>query len=163
MIEYAVFDGGDAEQVLVDEFVRLVQEGGAVDENFVRNGIRRQGARMVVASIDDKVVGVAARKVPLERYRSGIESETKAGYAIPQELYPFELGYVVVPKRHRGQGIGEALVNRVLQISDGHGLFATTGHLAMKDHLLPRAGFELVGTSWKNDQNEDLHLFVFRK
>ena len=161
MIEYAVLDGRDAEQGILDDFVRLVQEGGAINEHYVRDGIRRKGTKMVLARIEEIIVGVAALKVPLKVYRNGIESEAKSGHEISQELYPFELGYVAVSEHHRGDGIGKALVNKVVELSDGHGLFATTSHPAMKESLLPGAGFKPVGTSWANDQNELLQLFIF--
>lgn len=161
MNQYGVLDGCDATQGELDDFVRLVQQGGAVDEHHVRQGISRKGAKMVLARFEEIVIGVAALKVPLKSYRNGIESEAKSGYPIPQNLYPFELGYVAVSQHHGRQGIGGALVNKVLELSDGSGLFATTSHSAMKDSLLPDAGFKPVGTSWANDQNEKLHLFIF--
>lgn len=161
MIEFAVLDCRDATHGEVYNFVRLVQCGGAVDEHHVRQGVRRKGAKMVFAKIDGIVVGVAALKVPLKSYRDGIESEAKSGHPIPQRLYPFELGYVSVSQRYGGQGIGKALVEKVMEISNGHGLFATTSHPAMKEKILPSAGFSSVGTSWANDQNERLHLFTF--
>jgi len=163
MIQYAVLDGCDAKQGVLDDFVRLVQEGAAVNEHYVRQGIQRKGTKMILARVEDVVVGVAALKVPLKSYRNGIGSDDKSGYAIPQDLYPFELGYVAVPEHHGGRGIGRTLVNKVLELSDGHGLFATTSHPAMKESLLPGAGFEPVGNSWANDRNELLHLFIFNK
>ena len=161
MIEYFVLDGTDATQYELNDFLGLVQQGGAVDEHHVRQGIRRKGAKMVLARIEESVVGVAALKVPLKSYRNGIASEAKSGHLIPEDLYPFELGYVAVSQQHEGQGIGRDLVDKILEVSSGMGLFATTSHLAMKDTLLPSAGFESVGTSWANDQNEILHLFIF--
>jgi GNAT superfamily N-acetyltransferase len=94
-----------------------VQEGSAVDGHFVRQGIRRKGAKMLLARIDGIVVGVAALKVPLKGYRNEIERKAKAGHPIPQALYPFELGYVVVSQHHEGQGIGRELVGKVLELA----------------------------------------------
>lgn len=161
MIEFTVIDGPEATHDDVEDFVRLVQQGGAVDEYYVRQGIRRHGTKAVFARIDGTIVGVAALKIPLKGYRKGIESEAKAGHPIPQDMYPFELGYVAVSHNHGGRGIGKSLVERVLALSNGQGLFATTSHPAMKDKLLPDAGFALVGTSWANEQSERLHLFTF--
>ena len=116
---------------------------------------------MVMAITKHAVVGVAALKVPLKSYRDGIESEAKSGYLIPEDKYPFELGYVAVSADHGGKGIGKALVNNVLELADGHGLFATTSHPAMKKSILPTAGLKPVGTSWLNPQNSLLQLFIF--
>ena len=161
MIEYAVLGSQDATQRDVDSFVRLVREGEAVGEHYVRQGIQRKGAKMVLARIEDQVVEVAALKVPLKTYRDGIASAAKSGHPIPEDKYPFELGYVAVHTDHEGKGIGHALVASVIALSGGHGLFATTSHPAMKKSILPRAGFQPVGTSWANAQNESLQLFIF--
>jgi GNAT superfamily N-acetyltransferase len=160
MTEFTVLDGPDAKPDEVADFVRLVQQGGAVDENYVRQGIERQGAKIVLAIIDGTVVGVAALKVPLDIYRKGLESEAKSGHLISQNSYPYELGYVAVSQGHEGRGIGKALMDQVLALSEGNGLFATTSDPAMRKSLLPRAGFALVGASWKNKQNEWLQLFT---
>jgi GNAT superfamily N-acetyltransferase len=160
MIDYAILTSHDATQGEFDDFVRLVRQGGAVDEHYVRQGIQRKGAKIVLARIERIVVGVAALKVPSKRYRNGIESGMKSGHPIPQNEYPYELGYVAVSQLYGGLGIGKVLVAKVLELSDGQGLFATTSHPAMKDNLLPDAGFEPVGTSWANDQNKMLRLFT---
>lgn len=163
MIEYAVHDGCDADHETVEDFVGLVRDGGAVDEHFVRRGVRRTGTKIILARFEGAAVGAAALKVPLKEYRNGIESEAKSGHPIPEDLYPFELGYVAVSKDHGGRGIGRGLVNKVLELSEGHGIFATTSHPAMKENLLPEAGFEALGAPWANAQNQLLHLFVLNK
>lgn len=161
MIEFAVLGSPDSTQQDIDDFVRLVREGEAVAEHYVRQGIRRKGAKMVLARIEGQVVGVAALKIPLKTYRDGIASAAKSGHPIPEGKYPFELGYVAVRADQQGKGIGNALVASVMDLSGGHGLFATTSHPAMKKSILPRAGFQPVGTPWVNVQNESLQLFIF--
>lgn len=162
MIEYDALDGHDATEADLDQFVHLVQQGGAVEEEYVRQGIRREGAKIVMARSGGSIVGVAALKVPLKSYRQGIEGEAKSGHPIPEDLYPFELGYVAVSQSQSGQGIGGALVRKVLKLSSGHGLFATTSNPAMKGSILPASGFETVGTTWTNSKNESLYLFVLQ-
>jgi hypothetical protein len=104
MTEFTVLDGREATLDEIEDFVRLVQQGGAVDGGYVRLGVRRQGAKMVFAKIDGTVVGVAALKVPLKIYRNGLESEAKSGHPLPQGVYPFELGYVTVRNNFGGRG-----------------------------------------------------------
>ena len=160
MTDYTALDGKDAGPHEVCEFVRLVTHGGAVKERYVRQGIARDGAKLVFARIDNTVVGVAALKVPAENYRSGIELSAKSGHPLPADQYPFELGYVAVPEAYSGRGIAGALIEKVIELSAGHSLFATTSSPAMMNALLPRAGFKQVGTSWFNDDEERLHLYI---
>ena len=145
MIEYIILNSHDATQGDKADFIRLVTEGGAVDEFYVRQGIERPGAKMVFAKCEDRVVGVAALKVPLRGYRNGIESETKSGHPIPEENYPFELGYVAVDSKSGTKGVGTSLVKEVVKLSDGLGLFATSSHFAMVKKILPRVGFRPMG------------------
>lgn len=162
-VEYAVIHGPSAGDRDLETIVRLVKSGGAVDEHFVRQGIRRAGAKVVLARIDNEMIGVAALKMPAASYRSGLGSAAKSGHPIPPDQFPFELGYVAVSSRYEGRGIARTLIGKVIEQADGHGLFATTFNAAMKDTLLPRAGFERVGTSWLNDENERLHLYTLNQ
>lgn len=160
MIEFVVSDGPSAHPSEIETFVRVVRAGGAVDERYVRRGIRRHGAKLVLARIDNEVIGVAALKIPMASYRNGIEGKDKSGYPLAPAQFHFELGYVAVSQGYGGRGVAGKLIDKVIEQSDWQGLFATTSHAAMKDTLLPRAGFERVGASWLNRENERLHLFV---
>lgn len=160
MVEYVVLDGPGAQPSDIETFIRVVQTGGAVDEHYVRRGIRRSGAKLLLARMGNEVVGVAALKIPMQSYRNGIESKEKSGYPLPLAQFPYELGYVAVSQACGGRGIAGALIEKVIEQAERHGLFATTFNAAMKDTLLPRAGFERVGTSWLNGESERLHLFV---
>lgn len=163
MIEFIVSDGRSAPPSEIETFVHMVGAGGAVDECHVRRGIRRDGAKLVLARIDNEIIGVAALKIPIASYRNGIESKDKSGYPLPLAQIPFELGYVAVSQAYGGRGIASMLIDKVIEQSDWHGLFATTSHAAMKETLLPRAGFERVGTSWLSGENERLHLFILNQ
>ena len=92
--------------------------------------------------------------------RNGIEHNAKSGHPLPADQYPYELGYVAVSNAHGGRGIASTLITKVVALADGNGLFATTFNPAMREVLLPRAGFERVGTSWLNDDKERLRLYV---
>ena len=78
----------------VDTFVELVGSGGAVDGKYVRTGVVRTGAQIIFAEIDGQAVGVAALKVPLVEYRSGLQCAEKSDYSLPERAYPYELGYL---------------------------------------------------------------------
>lgn len=160
MTKYRNLSGQDATRDEVVSFVELVQSGGAVDEYYVRQGLKRPGAKIVFAEVGCKVVGVAALKIPSEQYRFGLQGAAKADYPLSQNDYPFELGYVSVSPEHSGQGIARKLIKEVLLIAGGKGIFATTSHPAMKNILLPFFRFAPVGKSWINESGDVLHLLV---
>lgn len=110
MINYRNLKGEEATKTEIDNFVDLVRSGGAVNEHYVLQGIKRAGARIVLAEIDREMVGVAALKVPKDQYRSGLEGTSKANYPLPIQDYHYELGYVSVSPDHGKRGIGKKLV-----------------------------------------------------
>jgi GNAT superfamily N-acetyltransferase len=160
MIQYRTVVGATATKEEVDTFVELVGSGGAVDKNYVRKGAVRPGAQIIFAEVDGQTVGVAALKVPLVGYRSGLQEAAKAGYSLPESDYPYELGYVSVSPKHSGQGIAKALVAEVLRLATGNGVFATTSNPAMREGVLPSFKFVPVGRTWMNGSGDILSLFV---
>lgn len=134
-MEYRVLNSEDATKHDVDIFVELVLSGGAVDEHFVRMGAKRPGAKLVFAVFDGQVKGVAALKIPSAEYRSSLQSDVKAEHPLSNEDYPFELGYVSVSPDHGKRGVGRKLVDIVLELAEGKGVFATTSNPAMKDGI----------------------------
>lgn len=160
MIQYRTLVGATATKEEVDTFVELVGSGGAVDEKYVRRGAVRPGAQIIFAEVDGQTVGVAALKVPLVGYRSGLQEAAKAGCSLPESEYPYELGYVSVLPKHSGQGVAKALVAEVLRLAAGNGVFATTSNPTMKKGVLPSFKFVPVGKVWSNGSGEVLSLFV---
>lgn len=160
MIQYRTLVGATATKEEVDTFVELVGLGGAVDENYVRKGAVRPGAQIIFAEVDGQTVGVAALKVPLVGYRSGLQEAAKAGYSLPESEYPYELGYVSVSPKHSGKGIAKALVAEVLRLATGNGVFATTSNPTMKNGVLPSCQFVPVGKTWRNGSGDVLSLLV---
>lgn len=160
MIQYRTVVGATATKEEVDTFVELVGSGGAVSENYVRSGAVRPGAQIVFAEVEGQTVGVAALKVPLVRYRSGLQETAKAGYLLPESEFPYELGYVSVSPKHSGQGIAKALVAEVLRLATRNGVFATTSNPTMKKGVLPSFKFVPVGQTWRNRSGDTLSLFV---
>ena len=139
-------------------FFHLVPAGGAVTEQAVRAGLPRAEA-LVICADGSGIVGVAALKVPQPRYVAGLASASKAGYALPEEQFPLELGYVAVEEASRGKGIGKKLCAEVVRLADGRGIFATTGDDDMRHMILPRLGFEDAGKGWMGQQ-ENVFLMV---
>ncbi|MBC7283297.1 GNAT family N-acetyltransferase [Hoeflea sp.] len=146
-------------------FATLVAFGGAVKVDRVRAGIQHQGAKLVIAKINGEMIGCAALKSPTEGYRAGLQ-KGKAQFALPEEAYPHELGYVAVLSGHEGQGWGSRLCEIVMLLAGRDGVFATTGTASMLTRILPGLGFKWVGVVWNGEQNQkdkkkpDLHLLV---
>ena len=149
-----------------ETFTRLVQSREAVDGKFVQRGIERPGVKIVFATIGVEVGGVAALKVPTGSYRSRIGERAKAGFLLPEKLFPFELGYVAVAPNFEGKGLAKQLVEKVVSLSDGKGLFATSSNPVMVEHILPKYGFIRVGSPWTGTRSSEsignytLHLLV---
>lgn len=148
----------EATEIERQSLVRLVVEGGAVSADVVRNGMAR-AEMLVFCAHGGDVVGVAALKVPQPGYREGLERLRKAGVALPEARYPFELGYVAVDARWRGRFIGPFLCSQVVFLARGRGLFATTGADSMRDRILPQLDFGIVGASWQG-KSEPLNLML---
>lgn len=160
MLKYRVINGENAADDEVETAVKLVSLGGAVDEFYVRQGVKRPGARVVFAEVNGETVGVAALKIPSDEYRSSFQGSAKAEFSLPSKDYPYELGYISVLPDHGGRGIARSMIQIVLDLSDGKGFFATTSHPAMRNGLLPSFDFRLVGNAWENDTAETLNLLV---
>jgi GNAT superfamily N-acetyltransferase len=149
-----------------DTFVKLVKSRGAVNEEYVRNGVEREGTVMVFLKLGEEVVGVAALKVPSDEYRSGLGLKTKSGHPVLKEKFPYELGYVAVSEKHEGKGWGRLLAQVVVRLAEGDDLFATTSNPTMLLYVLPHLGFKWVGNTWESKQTDgtsissDLHLMI---
>lgn len=146
-------------------FTTLVAAGGAVKVDRVREGIQHPGVKLVVAKIGGEMIGCAALKSPTAKYRAGFQ-KGKAQFALAEEAYPHELGYVAVHPNHEGQGWGSRLCEMVMLLAGGDGVFATTSTASMLTRILPSLGFKWVGVVWKGLPNHndkikpDLHLLV---
>ena len=158
--EYSAMSEDDREA-----FATLVAAGGAVKVERVREGIQHPGAKLVAAKIGDEMIGCAALKSPTDRYRAGFK-KGKAQFALPEEAYPHELGYVAVHPDHEGQGWGSRLCEMVMLLAERDGVFATTATPSMLTRILPSLGFRWVGAVWEGQPNQkdkkkpDLHLLV---
>jgi GNAT superfamily N-acetyltransferase len=146
-------DATDEEQ---SAFLRLVPAGGAVTVEAVRAGLPRAEA-LVICADGRRIVGVAALKVPQPGYRAGLSSAAKSGFALPEAMFPRELGYVAVEDDSRRKGIGMRLCNEVIRLADGRGLLATTGNDGMHHKILPQLGFADAGQGWMGRHE---HVFL---
>lgn len=128
-------------------FERLVNEGGEVAPNGLRERIQR--AEKLVFIKDDECVAVGAIKNPNEGYKARVFH--KAGVA-EADHYHFELGWLFVAEVARGKGYGRDLMQGIVDNLAGSSSFATTreDNKAMH-HLFEQFGYVRVGKSYKSD------------
>ena len=130
------------------ECVALIAEGGAVGLDAAKRWFPRSTVVAVKRSCTD-IIGVGVIK-PARDYTETVATRSCA------ELRPetHELGYVVVKKEHRGQGIARAIVQALLSAHEAS-LFATTWRKSMK-HILGESGFVRRGIEWRSTRGSDM-------
>lgn len=134
----------------LDEFVFLVEAGGAVDQDSIEQKLPK-AQHVAFIERDGKMVAAAAKKEARANYAEKIS--IASGYNVAPDTP--ELGYVVVTKNCRGQTLSNKVIKRILFEFGDSPVFATTTDEKMK-RLLARNGFSWVGHEWKSDRNEAL-------
>ncbi|MEM1293714.1 MAG: GNAT family N-acetyltransferase [Verrucomicrobiota bacterium] len=144
--------------VELDEFERLVKEGGEVDPKGLRRRIEK--AERLVFCGSNPVLGVGAVKNPVERYKTSVF--TKAGVLDRMDDHKFELGWLYVSPEARGMGVGNHLMEAAIQVSAEGGIFATTrSNNDAMHYLFQKYAFEKVGTEYKSAKGDHtLVLYV---
>jgi len=105
-------------------FKGLVLAGGEVDATGLEGRIKAV-MRLVFHYADNQdLAGIAALKVPNDSYKNKIF--TRAECPEKAKDFPFELGWVFVVEKYRGQGLSRALAEEALRFSEGKNVFATT-------------------------------------
>lgn len=139
----------------LEEFLLLVEEGGAVDPTSVKEKLPK-AEKIAFIEREGKFAAVAAKKRAIPSYAESIASKSK--YDLKGDVP--ELGYVAVSKSCRGQRLSGKVVRRILfEFGDGP-VFATTSDERMKS-LLGRSGFRWVGHEWRSERtNEMLSLWI---
>lgn len=149
---------GELPKDILARFVELISGGGAIPGDPAKIEKRLLNAKaLVYLQRGGTIVGIAALKSPVESYRARIGES--AGFLIPEENYPYELGYVVVDASTQGQNLSPKLVNAIVALAADERMFATTSSAAMHK-VLPRAGFAKSGQEYENDKGETLTLYV---
>jgi len=140
-------------------FRDLVVAADEVDEVVLAKNI--EAARvLVVVREGSSIRGVAALKRPQASYR--LKTSKRTGIDLPEEEYPFELGYVHLEADLRGRKLSHRLVAAALDHCDDRGLFATvrTDNAKMRA-TLAGAGFTAVGEPYAGrKEGEEIGLLV---
>lgn len=143
----------------LEEFATLVCTGGEVDENKLLQRI--QEARALARAFEaDALIGGAALKSPNANYRRKILKKAQAN-ADPDNIR-YELGWIIVHKDRRMEGISKKLVTALLNgVEDS--IYATSRTNNKAAHkLLVEFGFGKAGVEYPSlqHQNETLALFI---
>jgi hypothetical protein len=146
----------------IDDFERVVMEGGQVTPIRLRSRIR--SAKLLGFHYEGRnLVAVAALKTPANSYRNSIFQN--AGVAHECEHYHVELGWAVTLKEWQGRGICTELTKALIREFQHKNLFATTStaNIAMRQ-LLTGCGFQLIGNAFASKRtNPALELWVLRR
>lgn len=140
-------------------FCKLVEAGGEVDTAVLQQNVMDAKA-LTFARSSEKLLGVAALKVPKRSYRKKVSQSS--GFNLCSDRYPFELGYVFVQQAVRGTGLSHRLVDTTLNAADGNFVFATvrTDNPGML-RTLERANFFQVGNEYSGRlANTSIRLLV---
>jgi len=141
----------------LEEFISLVEEGGAVDPASIKAKLPK-AEKIAFIEREGKFVAVAAKKQALASYVESIASKSR--YDIQSDVP--ELGYVAVSESCRGQRLSGKVVRRVLfEFGDGP-VFATTSDEKMKS-LLGSNGFRWVGHEWRSERTDEMLSLWIRK
>jgi hypothetical protein len=133
---------GDLSPAELARCIKLVAEGDALDERYVKEGLPK--ARMVaVARRDGQIVGVGVIKGDSADHARTVARESKFAFA-PETP---ELGYVSVDEDHKDQHLSTKLVEALLSRQSGP-LYATTRSERIR-HVLGKFGFAEKGDHWE--------------
>jgi GNAT superfamily N-acetyltransferase len=149
----------DCDDKDIGDFMAFVLAGDEVVSDGLEGRIR--GAeRLVFLRVCGCLSGVAALKPPDQHYRKDISS--KSGIPLPEETYPFELGWVFVMPSARRRNFSVDLTRAALSAAGTAGVFATSRTDNVSMHAtLSKFGFAVAGSRYPSNRgNHQLQLFV---
>ncbi|WP_067739229.1 GNAT family N-acetyltransferase [Novosphingobium naphthalenivorans] len=140
------------------EFKAFVIAAGEVNKRTLPQLVK-QAVTLVMLYDGHKLIGTAAIKHPYDEHRCG--DFAKAKVATRADMYPLELGWIVVHPDYRRQGHASTLISEAL----GHagamqGIYATTKTDRMRA-LLPEFGFEKQGEPYPSTLKPAENLTLF--
>lgn len=132
----------------IDIFEQMTKEGGQVPSIGLRSRIKR--ADKLIFLWENKIcIAIAGLKNPVPHYKTKVFEASGMTDKIDQ--YKFEIGYIYAKET----GVGNQLMQAVLNASNGSHVFATTQDSnEVMQYLLPKFGFIKLGKSYLNDQNK---------
>jgi len=152
----------DCSKIEIKMFMDLVIKAGEVEPEGLEDRVKRAEKLIFMWEDNGELIGVAAVKRPNEKYKKRVFS--KAQSKEDPQSFSFEIGWIVIDERFRGQHLSRDLLDIALQITEGHKVFATTrtNNLAMQK-TNKRYGLNPNGKPYptsRKDRNYDLTLFL---
>ena len=135
-------DGG-----LRQQFIKLVTEGGQIQEAYVKVGLHRAELVGMIVS-ENTVIATCCLKNPTDSYKQGVFKSAMAP-ELPGS-YPFELGYIATHPNYGGQGHCQTLLRSFMPLVQQKTMFSTTRKPEMV-HILKKFGFIKTGQVYKRD------------
>lgn len=140
------------------DFKAFVIAAGEVNKRTLPQLVE-QAVTLVLLYDGDKLIGTAAIKRPYDEHRRG--DFAKAKVAARADIYPLELGWIVVHPDYRRQGHASTLISEALgHAGTMHGIYATTKTDRMRA-LLPEFGFEKQGEPYPSTLKPAESLILF--
>jgi len=139
-------------QTEMEQCVRLVCDGGAVDREKARKNIPHACALAVVRN-GKTIVGFGAIKRIMRPHTADVAR--RSGYRLDPATP--EVGYIAVHPKHRRKGLSGRILDALVRQHPGV-LFATTDDVAMKK-TLTAAQFAAKGVEWDGNRGK-LSLWV---
>lgn len=142
------------------DFVALVEQGGEVAVRGLKQRVM-SAANLAFLQFGGRLAGVAALKHPNAGYRARVSSSS--GIELPQDSYPYELGWVFIAMEARGNGYARLLSQAALSLTDGSGVFATSRTRNVPMHrALASLGFVSSGSAYPS-LHGSYHLQLFTR
>lgn len=147
----------------LEQFESLVKLGNEVNSKGLRNRILSAKWLLFLYEEDNKLAGISAIKQPKEKYKKEIFFKSKSGEN--PEIFRYEVGWVYVEEQYRGKGYSIELLNKIVELSNGEPLFATTkeSNTPMKKTLY-KYGFQESGETYPSIRGDyKLNLYLRNK
>lgn len=134
-------------------FCCFVRRGDEVMSEGLEERVQQRGLALVFLWVDHALVGVGGLKRPNTRHRDKVFRSA----GVPKEASRFsvELGWIFIPKEHRGKRYSLPIAATAMSQADGAAVFATTrsDNVPMQ-HTLDHLGFTRLGEAWASERGD---------
>jgi len=142
----------------INEFVELVNEGGEVDPDGLKERVGR--AKKLFFLKNPSLVAVSAIKRFYQQYKNSIFK--KAGCSEIAADYKLEMGWMYVKPDSRRNGFGKKMLEEIISQLSGISAYTTvrSNNHTMR-HMLSSYGFNKVGTEYSSSRgNHKIILYI---
>ncbi len=156
-MDAAVKKPSECTPVELDAFQKLVEEGGEVTPQGLRQRIEQAAALVFIS--EGEIVAIGAIKHPNISYKKSVF--TKAGVAEKSDSFNCELGWLYVKPEARGKGLGHRLMKAIVKYLGGSGCYATTReNNESMHHLFSQYNFNRLGAPYPSNNGYSLVLYA---